>query len=178
MRRQHNFRVRQIRPANSGVSEQRQALGELPEDLMSDRAIRPPMVSPIITDFAPGTLPGGGTRAPIIGPTRAGGGWANNYKSVPYAYVSSAAGEGVRLMTANSRRAYLLIQNRSGGPVYIGYGYVPTTLNGIELTAGGSQEFAGGAPSGAFTPPEDIFILSSAAGQTVIAMEGYYLPPT
>lgn len=173
MRRVQAFRVRQIPAANSGVAEQRQALGELPEDIMSDRALRPPMVSPMITDFAPGTVP---TRT--VGPMAAGGGWKNHYKTVPYAYVSAAAGEGVRIMTANSRRSYLLIQNRSGGPIYIGYGYVPTILNGIEITSGGNQEFAGGAPSGAFCPAEDVFILSSAAAQVVIAIEGYYMPPS
>lgn len=190
------MRNRRNRPAGNAVEEQSQSptvrmsrrhimgvaaalplmprrsrLGELPEDLMSDRAIRQPMFSPAIRDFAPG-------QAPVIGPPSSNmpsaAPWMNPYKFVTYPLAATSAG-AQKIVTANLRRTYLLIQNKDAAEVYANFGTNPTVDNSFTISGGGSLEFIGGSDGGAFCPVEDVYILGSAVDQIVVAGEGYRL---
>jgi len=147
-------------------------LGELPEDLLNDRAIRPPVFSPMVRDFAPGNVP---TIGPAPSNMPGQGVWMNPYKFVTYPLNATNTG-ALKIVTANQRRTYLLLQNKSAGAVFVNFGTNPTPVNSFTVAAGGSLEFIGGADGGAFCPLEDVYVLGTAAVQVVVAGEGYRLP--
>lgn len=179
------MRRRSLMAAGNAVDEQRMTavqgarrrylgtMGELPEDIMNDRAIRGPMFGPSIRDFAPGY-------APVIGPTPSNmpgtSAWLNPYKFVTYPLLASSAG-ALKIVTANLRRAYLLVQNKDVAEIYINFGTNPTIANSFTIAGGGAQEFVGGSDGGAFCPQEDVYVLGSTAAQIVVAGEGYRLAP-
>lgn len=81
-----------------------------------------------------------------------------------------------RILPANPLRTYLVVQNKSGGSIFINFGQNPTEFASIIISAGGNAEFIGGATGGAFSPQDDIFILGSVAGLDGVAAEGLWTP--
>ena len=81
-----------------------------------------------------------------------------------------------RILPANPLRTYLIVQNKSGGTIFINFGQNPTQFASIEIAAGGNAEFIGGATGGAFSPQDDVYILGSAAGLDGVAGEGLWTP--
>lgn len=66
------------------------------------------------------------------------------------------------------KRTYLLIENRSAGPVYLNYDTHADSVNGIEIAAGGLYEREESAPQ------NEIFIIGSQVGdQRLNVTEGY-----
>lgn len=81
-----------------------------------------------------------------------------------------------RILPANPLRTYLIVQNKSGGIIFINFGQNPTVFSSIEIPAGGNFEFTGGATGGAFSPQDDIYVLGSAAALNGVAGEGLWTP--
>lgn len=81
-----------------------------------------------------------------------------------------------RILPANPLRTYLIVQNKSGGVIFINFGQNPTVFSSIEIPAGGNFEFTGGATGGAFSPQDDIYVLGSVAGLDGVAGEGLWTP--
>lgn len=81
-----------------------------------------------------------------------------------------------RILPANPLRTYLIVQNKSGGTIFINFGQNPTAFASIEIFAGGNYELIGGATGGAFSPQDDVFVLGSAAGLDGVAGEGLWTP--
>jgi hypothetical protein len=81
-----------------------------------------------------------------------------------------------RILPANPLRTYLIVQNKSGGTIFINFGQNPTQFASIQITASGNYELIGGATGGAFSPQDDIFILGSVAGLDGVAGEGLWTP--
>ena len=79
-----------------------------------------------------------------------------------------------RILPANPLRTYLIIQNNSGGLMYVNFGTNPTPLSAIRIFPGREYEFTGGVTG--FSPADDIFVLGDAAGQNGSVGEGLYQP--
>ncbi len=96
----------------------------------------------------------------------------NTLSLFPFTIGISAA----RILPANPLRTYLVVQNKSGGVIFINFGQNPTAFASIEIPAGGNYEFTGGATGGAFSPQDDIYVLGSVAGLDGVAGEGLWTP--
>ena len=81
-----------------------------------------------------------------------------------------------RILPANPLRTYLIVQNRSGGTIFINFGQNPTLFSSLEIFAGGNITFEGGATGGAFSPQDDVYLLGSAAALDGVAGEGLWTP--
>jgi len=81
-----------------------------------------------------------------------------------------------RILPANPLRTYLIVQNKSGGIIFVNFGQNPTEFASIEIAAGGNYELIGGSTGGAFSPQDDIYVLGSAAGLDGVAGEGLWTP--
>jgi hypothetical protein len=99
--------------------------------------------------------------------------YVNNYKYSPYPFLAQLV--ATKIITANQRRVYLLIQNKSASSIFVNYGTVPTAFNAFEIVAGGSQEFIGGQ-HGPFCPADDVYVLGGGADLECMASEGSYIP--
>lgn len=100
----------------------------------------------------------------------------NKYRTRTFARVASTT-EAEEMVIANDARAWLLIQNKGPGNVYVNYGVSGDLTNSIVLVATAAQEFIGGGPGGAFVPSESVWIFADAANTVVVVGEGVYLPP-
>jgi len=100
--------------------------------------------------------------------------WVNRNTLSLFPFTIGIAAE--RILPANPLRTYLIIQNKSGGSIFINFGQNPTTFASILIAAGGNAEFIGGATGGAFSPQDDVYILGSAAGLDGVAGEGLWTP--
>jgi hypothetical protein len=81
-----------------------------------------------------------------------------------------------RILPANPLRTYLVVQNKSGGTIFINFGQNPTAFASVSIPAGGNIIFEGGATGGAFSPQDDIYLLGSVAGLDGVAGEGLWTP--
>lgn len=154
--------------AGNAIDEQRGAgggMGELPEDLMSERLMRDPIFSPRVA-----YLPGKG--AVIVPPNNAGTGGtiSPRYKSSVIPFVAQLA--STKVINGNPLRAYLLVQNNSGSSIFVNFGADASATNGIQVVAAGNLIFEGGNDGGSFVPQEDVYILGAAAGLACVVMEG------
>lgn len=129
-------------------------LGELSQDLYDERSIHGKRIlnpgSMFVTDWVN----------------------RNTLSLFPFAIGTSAE----RILPANPLRTYLIIQNKSGGTIFLNFGQNPTQFASIQIDAGGNAEFIGGATGGAFSPQDDVYILGSAAGLDGVAGEGLWTP--
>jgi len=101
-------------------------------------------------------------------------GW-NPYRTRTSARIAPTAAAG-ELLIANDARAWLLIQNKGPGNVFVNYGVAGDVNNSILLVPTAAQEFIGGGPGGSFVPPESVWILADAANTVVVFGEGSYFP--
>lgn len=105
------------------------------------------------------------------------GGYVNPYTAAQYSFNAGLV--SVRIMAANLRRTYMLIQNLEpvgGNPIYIGIGVEPTIANGFLLAPdGGWLEFIGGASGGSYCPRVEIYAISTGPAIGV-ALEGGMIP--
>jgi len=98
--------------------------------------------------------------------------WINRNRLSLFPFtVGITAQQGV---PANELRTYLLIQNKSGGTIFVNFGQNPTQFASIQIPAGGNYEFTGGATGGAFSPQDTVNILGSAAGLDGVIAEGLW----
>lgn len=151
--------------ANNAVEEQR-GVGELPEDVMSERLLRDPVLSPRV-----GYVPGKGSI--IVPPNNAGTGapFSPRYKSSITPFVAAAASQ--KVLNANSARAYFLVQNNDGASdIFVNFGADASATNAIKVIAGGNLLFDGGGEGGSFVPQEDVYIIGAAGGEACVVMEG------
>lgn len=81
-----------------------------------------------------------------------------------------------RILPANPLRTYLIVQNKSGGTIFVNFGQNPTQFTSIQIPAGGNYEFQGGATGGAFSPQDDVYVAGSVAGLDGVAGEGLWTP--
>jgi hypothetical protein len=160
-------RIIRISPAmtapGNAVQEQ---LGELPEDLMSERIMRPPVLSPRLVQLAPGQpatfIPGAMGPPPLP-----------RYKSSITPFVAQVA--SAKALPANSLRAFLLVQNNdgTGNSIFVNFGSDANSTNSLVVIDGGNVVFTGGGPTGgAFVPLEDVYISSQGANSACVVMEG------
>jgi hypothetical protein len=163
---------RTARPSHyAGNAVQEQYLGELPEDFLSERSLREPIMSPMIREFAPGTSPLVGPDPSLPIPVA-----ANNYKSAMYPFLSALA--STKVVPANPYRAFLLIQNNDAvNAVFVNFGADASLTNALRIVANGNLAFAGGSKGGSFCPLEDVYIIGAAAGSPCIVMEGLTYTP-
>lgn len=80
------------------------------------------------------------------------------------------------VLPANELRTYLIIQNKSGGTLFVNFGQNPTQFASIQIPAGGNYELSGGATGGAFSPSDTVNVLGSIAGLDGVAGEGLWTP--
>lgn len=131
-------------------------------------------------DVAPVLDPGGGEtarvlrEAPAAPPTRRDI-WTNRYTAASFPFTVDD-GENKRVLPANPRRTYLLVQNKDGTNVmFIDFGKNPTPQS-VQITAGGNYEFIGGsikAGGGSpFVPKDDIYVRGTLNGQEGVVVEG------
>lgn len=99
----------------------------------------------------------------------------NKYRTRTFTRIASTT-ESEEFVIANDARAWLLIQNKGPGNVYVNYG-VGSDLSSLVLIPTAAQEFIGGGPGGAFVPSESVWILADAANTSVFCAEGVYVPP-
>jgi len=98
--------------------------------------------------------------------------WINRNRLSLFPFtVGIVAQQGV---PANELRTYLLIQNKSGGTMFINFGQNPTQFASIQIVAGGNIIFEGGATGGAFSPQDTVNILGSAPGLDGVIGEGLW----
>jgi len=132
----------------------RRNLGELPSNLSRERSIHGKRIldpgSMFVTDWVN----------------------RNTLSLFPFTIGTSAA----RIIPSNPLRTYLIVQNKSGGILYVNFGSKPTAFASIEIPAGGNYEFGGGATGGGFSPQDDIYILGSAASLNGVIGEGLWTP--
>ncbi len=129
-------------------------LGELSPDLMQERSIHGKRI------LEPGT-------AYVTD-------WVNRNTLSLFPFTIGLA--AARIIPANPLRTYLVVQNKSGGVIFINFGQNPTTFASIQIPAGGNIIFEGGSNGGAFSPQDDIYVLGSAAGLDGVAGEGLWTP--
>lgn len=168
-----NIMHRTARPSHfAGNAVQEQHLGELPEDFLSERALREPIMSPMIREFAPGTSPlmGPDPRIPVPVPS-------NNYKSAMYPFVSQVV--STKVVPANPYRAFLLIQNNdvAANAIFVNFGADANLKNALKIIGGGNLVFEGGAKGGVFCPLEDVYIIGAVANSACVVMEGLSYTP-
>jgi len=129
-------------------------LGELPTDLNDERSLHGKRIlqpgSAFVTD------------------------WINRNTLSLFPFTIGTAAE--RILPSNPLRTYLIVQNKSGGTIFINFGQNPTQFASLQIPAGGNLIFEGGATGGAFSPQDDIYLLGSAAGLDGVAGEGLWTP--
>jgi hypothetical protein len=101
----------------------------------------------------------------------------NQYRTSIRARVASIT-ESQEFLIANDARAWLFVQNRGPGNVYVNYGTSGDITNSIQLVPTAAQEFIGGGPGGCFVPPESVWVLADLANTIVVFGEGVFLPPS
>lgn len=79
---------------------------------------------------------------------------------------------GIRVLPANPRRTYLLIQNKSADVMYLNFGQQADLYNGIQISAGGAYELIGGATGGSHCPFDDVFVLGGSSDLAGVVTEG------
>jgi len=100
--------------------------------------------------------------------------WINRHTLALYPFVVGITAQ--QAIPANPLRTYVIIQNNSGGIIFVNFGQKPTVANAIRIPAGGNYELAGGATGGAFSPHNTVNILGSAAGLIGVVGEGVWTP--
>lgn len=99
------------------------------------------------------------------------GQWENTDTASLYPFVTGATAQQV--VPANSRRTYLLIQNKDGASdLLINFGQKPTTFNSVIIIPRGNLEFVGGSYGGAFVASDSVWILGAVAGMNGVLIEG------
>lgn len=96
--------------------------------------------------------------------------WRNRYTQSNTPFIAGTT--STRVLPANSRRAYLIIQNKSVDVMYVNFGQLADIYNGIQISAGGAYEWIGGGEGGSFVPGDDIYILGGSADLPGVASEG------
>lgn len=118
-------------------------------------------------------------RGPIVGQMlpEVEGDYINPYTAAQYSFNAGLV--ATRIVAANMRRTYLLLQNleaAGGNPIYVGVGVEPTIANGFLIAPdGGFIEFIGGAGGGGYCPRSDIYVISTGPAIGV-ALEGGMIP--
>lgn len=137
MYNQPRFRRRFSAP-NNAIDENRQAagMGELPEDLMKERALRPPILSP---RGKPGVLPSDDPLSVPLGPAPPPPAMrAYNPQALSTYIVDVPAGAPVPVFAQTRERSYSLVVNGGAGDAVIAYGRAPSSdTDGIPLAAAG-----------------------------------------
>ena len=153
----------------------RQALGELPEENLAERAAGA-IIGPAIYRRGVGASGVEVTASPDAFEYR-GKIRSNYYKTViyPIAALLQAFGANLPDVVGKTNRAYLLMQNKGATTVFVGFGFVPDAQSGIAIFPNGNYELIGGAPTGAFVPPEDVYIRGSVGGENVVIVEGLFI---
>lgn len=93
--------------------------------------------------------------------------WRNPFSAAEYPFTIGTSAKQV--LQSNSRRVYLLVQNTSSANMYMSFGGVNAVS--IVLPASyGYWEFKGGLDT--FCPPNAVYVLGTASGQTGVVVEG------
>lgn len=158
------------RAPNNAIEEGQQmaGLGELPEDLLKENTIRPPILSPRgrgRPSDDPFSVPLGPSAPPPA--TR-----SYNPQTLSTYSVDVPAGIATPLFAATRERSYSLIVNSGANDAALAYGRPATAdTDGIPLAASGVgfHELINGTVSTAF--------VFSSAGTTIIVTEGRFDPP-
>ncbi len=84
-------------------------------------------------------------------------------------FINSGRTIGVtskQVLQDNPGRQYILVQNNSGGNIFIGFGTKADTINGVKIVPGGNYE-----PY--LAPRSSIHVIASGANSNVVVVEGY-----
>lgn len=100
--------------------------------------------------------------------------WVNRHTLSLFPFIIGIAAE--LILPANPLRTYLIVQNKSGGTIFVNFGQNPTQFASVQIDAGGNYIFEGGATGGAFSPQDNVYILGSTAGLNGVAGEGLWTP--
>jgi hypothetical protein len=102
-------------------------------------------------------------------------GWSNPYRTTVFPFTPDTVVSQL-FVQSNRRRAYLVIQNKGPGNMFVNFGMAADALNGVTLVPTQSWEIIGGEQGGAFVPPDSIYALTDLAGTTGVIVEGVALP--
>ena len=103
-------------------------------------------------------IPPGPPRAPSVIPPDRGLIFFNN------GFIVGATAQ--KILNGNAARGYLLIQNNSGGTMWVGFDSAPSQFTGLLLPGGSVYEAL-------YVPVSVIYILGSAAGLAGMVVEGF-----
>lgn len=103
-------------------------------------------------------------------------GWINPYKISPLINVAPDTAVAMQALPANFRRAYLIVQNKGPGNLFLNFGFAPSALNSLTLVSTQVYEIIGGGVGGAFVPRDSVWLLTDLAGTTVAVAEGVVVP--
>jgi hypothetical protein len=170
--RTHRFRHRPSAPNNAIDEGHYQAgLGELPEDMMKERRLRPPIFSPRGTPggLAPSDDP---LSVPLGPPVQPPASRAYNPQSLSTYTVNVPAGVSTPVWASTRERSYALVINSGANPAVVTYGRGSSgATDGIPLAAAGV-----GFHELVFGTTSTMFVFS-ALGTFLTVTEGRFDPP-
>lgn len=102
-------------------------------------------------------------------------GWRNPYRTALYPFTPDTA-NSIQALPANPRRAYLVIQNKGPGNLYVNFNQWADALNSVTLVPSQQWELIGGQAGGSFVPSDAIYVLTDLAGTTGVVVEGVAVP--
>jgi hypothetical protein len=114
-------------------------------------------------------------------------GWINPYSFTLYTYPLSTT-QPTRVIPANLRRAYLIMQNQGPGNAFVNFGQDVTAAsatansNGLQLIqtqfyeqiGGGGLDAGGNSRAVCFVSPDYVSIITDTAGTTMLIGEGVW----
>lgn len=102
-------------------------------------------------------------------------GWTNPYRLSIYPFTPDTA-VSQQVLGGNMRRAYLVIQNKGPGNLFVNFGQAADALNSITLVPTQQWEIIGGQEGGSFIPRDSIYVLTDTLGTTGVMAEGVAVP--
>jgi hypothetical protein len=99
------------------------------------------------------------------------GEWENRDTASLYPFTVGLA--AIQVVPANSRRTYVLVQNKdAASDMLLSFGQKPTTFSSVIIIPRGNYELVGGSFGGAFVPSNSVWVLGTAAAMDGVLVEG------
>ncbi len=102
-------------------------------------------------------------------------GWVNPYRATVYPFTPDTL-QSAQVLGGNFRRAYLVIQNKGPGNLFVNFGQAADALNSITLVPSQQWEVSGGQDGGSFIMRDSVYVLTDLAGTTGVILEGVAVP--
>lgn len=97
--------------------------------------------------------------------------WVNPYRGVVIPFTIGLRSQ--QIISANPRRAYVLIQNlNAGADMWVNFGNEAVVGSSVLLIPRGNYELIGGAKGGVFSPFNGVHVIGTVAAQRGIIVQG------